>query len=88
MGPLVKSVQYPYIRRNLHRIVIADTDSLRISDTVRSIVEQRLRKAASQRAAELTAKRGTTTSSGSRPHASGILLSNAEAVQQQLGNKS
>ncbi|VDK34253.1 unnamed protein product [Gongylonema pulchrum] len=81
LGPLVKSVQYPYIRRNLHRIVIADSDSVRISDTVRRIVEQRLRKAAAQK----TSAHDATT--GPRAHAGGTLLSSDEGMQQRLASK-
>ncbi|VDN07379.1 unnamed protein product [Thelazia callipaeda] len=86
LGPLVKSLRNPYPRRNWHRIIIADNDSLRFSDTVRNIVEQRLRQLAAQR----LAKNHHTANAmkGKRPHTSEITLSNARKSDDEANELS
>ncbi|VDO44221.1 unnamed protein product, partial [Onchocerca flexuosa] len=49
LGPLVKSVQYPYSRRNWHRTVLTKDDSLEVSNRIKQIIKQRLQQQQQQK---------------------------------------
>lgn len=46
LGPLIKSVQYPYSRRNWHRIILtkSGSDSLHFSNRIKKIIKQQLQQ--------------------------------------------
>ncbi|VDK82419.1 unnamed protein product [Litomosoides sigmodontis] len=85
LGPLLKSVQYSHNRRNWDRIILTkvDSNSLHLSNRIREIFKQQLRKQKQRQ----QAKQANAEKLYKRPRLDGILLSSAKTNSKLLNNE-